>query len=333
MSLTVFEFTEAQVSCRRSTGLRVGSGLLSMFLGAVCLALLHAFWLYRGSLADRSPADVLSQSFYFLILPLFVLCGPTAFFLYFAGPADLVVDASQRTYRFRRGFPLLAAWQSGSLEDIAGLRIITVERRSTFLYQMMLDWKNTRAAPWTPGDGAVSSRRPFQMMSSEAQSCVQDEARRLAARLGVPLQEDAPIWDAIRSRTSCRLVPMFGFLFFILIGLPRLIVAYSLGTEGQPAKGTVALRDGDGDIIRYTYSVGGRAFTGHAPMPWSLYSSLAVGDLVSVRYLPAHPHTSTIIGAADAGGPALLMAGLLLVVFAVPSRRPRRQLFGSIFTN
>ena len=328
MSLTTLEVTEAKVSCRRSTSFRVGIGLLGVLFGVLCLYIFYAFWPPPGSFTDRSPADVLSRSLFFLLVPLAGLCGPTAIFLYSAGPADLILDASQRTYRFRRGFPLLASWQSGSLKDVAGLRVKTVKNKQTTFYHLLLDWKNTQAAPWTLGDGAVASRRPFQMMSSQDAGSVRDEARRLAARLGVPLQENAPVWDESRSGTSRRLVLVPVFLFFLLMGLPPLILVHSLESEGQPAKGAVtALRAGKGASIRYTYPVGARVFTGGASVPWSFYSSLEVGSPVSVRYLPAYPHTSTVVGArsADVSGPALLMAGLLLVIFAVSSRRPRSE--------
>ena len=328
MSLTTLEVTETKVSCRRSTGFRAGIGLLGVLFGAMCLYVFYAFWPPPGSLADRSPADILSQSLFFLLVPLAGLCGPTAIFLYFAGPADLVVDASQRTYRFRRGFPLLASWQSGPLEDIAGLSVKTVKNKSTSSYQMMLNWKNTRTTPWTLGDGAIVSRRPFQMMFSQDASRMHDEAQRLASRLGVPLQENVPVSDEIRRRASSRLVLVPVFLFFLLMGLPPLILVHSLESGGQPATGTVtALRAGKGAFVNYAYPVGGRIFTGHAAVPRSLYYSLAVGSPVSVRYLPAYPHTSTLIGArgADASGPALLMAGMILVIFAVSSRRPRSE--------
>ncbi len=328
MSLTTLEVTETKVSCRRSTGLRISSGLLGMILSVLGLYLFYAFWPPPGSLADRSPADILSQSVYFLLVPLAGLCGPTALFLYSAGLANLVVDTSQRTYQFRRGFPLLASWQSGSLEDVADLRVKTVKNKSTTSYQMMLDWKNTHATPWTLGDGPVASRRPFQMMSSQDAGCVHDEARRMAALLGVPLQENMLVWDEIRSRTSRRLVLMPVFLFFLLVGLPPLILVHSLETEGQPAKGTVTvLRAGKGAFVHYTYPVGARVFMGRASVPWSLYYSLMVGGPVTVRYLPTYPHTSTVVGVrgADVSGPALLMAGLLLVIFAASNRTPRSE--------
>lgn len=228
MSITTLEVTETKVSCRRPIGFRVGIGLLGVFLGAMCLYLFYSFWPSPSSLADRSPADVLSQSLYFLLIPLAGLCGPTALFLYTAGPDELVIDTSQRTYRFRRGFPLLASWQSGSLEDLAGLRVKTAKNKSTTFYQIMLDWKNTQASLWTLGDGAVSSRRPFQMMFSQDAGCVRDEAQRLASRLGVPLQENTPVWDEVRRRTSRRLVLVPVFFFFLIMGLPPLIAVHSL---------------------------------------------------------------------------------------------------------
>jgi hypothetical protein len=326
MSLTTLEATDSGIVCRRSTGFRVSLGLLGGLFGALCLYLFYAFWPPLGALVDRSPADILSQSMYFLLVPLAGLCGPAAIFLYSAGPVDLVVNASQRTYRFRRGFPLLATWQSGSLEDVAGLRVKTVKNKQTTFYHLLLDWKNTKATPWTLGDGTVASRRPFQMMSSQDAGCVRDAAQRLASRLSIPFQENAPVWDEIRSRTIRRLILVPVFFFFLLMGLPPLIVTHSLEADGQPAMGTVkSLRTGKGSFVHYTYPVGGRIFTGHAPVTSSAYSSLEVGGPVPVRYLPAYPHTSIVVGArgADISGPALLMAGLILVMFVVSGRTPR----------
>lgn len=328
MSLTTLEVTETKVSCHRTFSSRVGVGLMGILLGAMGLYVFYAFWPPLGSLTDRSPADILSQSLYFLLVPSAGLCGPTALFLYMAGPEDLIINTSESTYRFRRGFPLLASWQSGSLKDIAGVRVKTTKNKSTTFYQLVLDWKNTRATPWTLGDGAVSCRRPFQMMSSKDAGNMRDEAQRLAVRIGVPLQENPPIWDELRRRTSRRLVLAPVFFFFLIMGLPPLIVVHSLESEGLPAKGAVTvLRAGKGAFVHYTYPVGSRVFTGHASVPWSLYSSLEVGGSVPVRYLPAYPHTSTVVGArgTDVSGPSLLIAGIILVVLVASSRIPRSE--------
>lgn len=323
----MLEVTESKIICHRPSSSRVGIGLLGVLVSVMCLSLSYGFWPPPVSLTDRSPADILSQSLYFLLVPLAGLCGPAALFLYMAGPEDLIINTSERTYRFRRGFPLLASWQSGPLEDIAGLRVKTTKNKSTTLYHMMLDWKNTRATPWTLGDGAVSIRSPFQMMSSQDASSVRNEAQRLASRLDVLLQENTPEWDEIRSLTTRRLILVPVFFFFILVGLPPLIVAHSLEAGGHPAEGTVmTLRTGKGSFVHYTYPVGTRTFTGHAPVPGSVYSSLNVGGPVPVRYLPTYPHTSTVVGArsTDASSPSLLMAGIILAVFAASGRTPRR---------
>lgn len=340
MSLPTFEVTESKVTCRKSIALRVGMGLFGMLLGGMCVSLFFLFWPAPGSLADRSPADVLDQTAPFLLVPFLGLCVPTALFLYTAGPEDLIVDTDRRTYRFRRGFPLLASWQSGPLEDIAGLRVKTVKsnsttqsssatkNKSTASYQLVLDWKNTEAAPWSLGDGGVSSRRPVQMAVSRDANQVHGEARRLASRFGVPLEKTAPVWDEVRSRTRTRLVLVPVILFFTLMGLPPLLVEHALDTQGQTAKGRVtALRHVKGYSVRYTYPVGARVFHGRASVPGSTFSSLEVGGLVSVRYLPAYPHTSTVAGVRSGGDlfPALLLAGLLLVLFVASGRTPRSQ--------
>jgi len=328
MSRAAFEVTDSKITCHRPLGLRVGLGFFGVLIGAMCLSLVYLLWPPPGSLADRSPADVLSQTMPFLLVPLLGLCGPTALFLYFAGPADLIVDTNKRTYRFRRGFPLLASWQSGPLEDIADLRVSTVNNKSATSYQLMLDWRNTQAGPWSLGNGIVSSRRPVQMMFSRDAGRVRDEARRLASRLGVPLQEAAPVWDQVRIRANIRLVLGPVILFFILAGLPPLLVGHALETQGQPATGTVvALHRGKGYSARYSYQVNGHVFTGRASLPWSTYSSLEVGGPLPVHYLPAYPHTSAVVGAQSGGSTALplMLGGLALLLVLVFGRTPRNQ--------
>ena len=317
MSLSAFEVTASKVICRRTIGFRVGIGSIGVLFGVMCLPLFYYFWPSPGSLADRSPADILGLPLSFLLVPLAGLCGPTAIFLYAAGPEDLIIDTVQRTYRFRRGFPLLASWQSGPLEDIAGLRVKTVQNKAGSRSLILLDWKNTRTAPWTLGDGDVSSRRPFQMLFTRDADRVRDEVQRLARRLGVPIQETEPVLEQARRRVQRRTLLVPAALFFVLLGLPPLLVGHALETEGKSVAGTVtALRTGKGRSVRYTYPVGTRVFTGRDSVPGSIYSSLEVGGPVPIHYLPSYPHTSGVIG-ADGGqisGPALLMAGILLAI-------------------
>ena len=243
MSRATFEATESKIYCRQSLGLQIGAGLFDILLGTMCLYLAYAFWPAPGSLSERSPADILANTMPFLLVPLLCFCGPTLLALHLAGPADLTVDLDRRTYRFRRGFPLLASWQNGPLEDIADLRVKTVKNNSTASYQLLLDWKNTQAASWTLGDGSVASRRPFQMMVSHDGGRVRDEAERIARQIGVPVQETVPVWEQARQRAQIWLVLVPVALFFALTFLAPFVISQTLKAEGQPASATVtALR-------------------------------------------------------------------------------------------
>ena len=321
----MLEVTASTVSYHRPISSRTGIGLLGVIIGAGCLCLLYHFYSRPDLFRDRSPAD-LGQIIAILLVPLFGLCGPTAIFLYEAGPLDLVINLSQRTYRFRRGFPLLASWQSGPLNDIADLRVETSKNKGT-TYRTMLDWKNTKIIPWSLGDGAVSSRRSVQIMFSHEASQVHDEAQRLARLIDVPVTEIAPIWEEARRRDSIPFVLVPVILFLALTGLSPLLVAHELKTQGQTVQGRVMeLRDGKGLSVRYTYQAGAHSFRGGVGVPASVYFSLKAGGPVSVRYLPAYPNTSTVVGARDSAssGPALLLAGICVFVL-VASRASRSQ--------
>ena len=300
MSRATFEVTESKIYCRQSLGLQIGAGLFSILVGAMCLYLAYAFWPAPSSLSDRSPADILGNTMSFLLVPLLCLCGPTLLALHLAGPADLIVDLDRRTYRFRRGFPLLASWQNGSLDDIADMRVKTVTSKSTTSCQLLLDWKNTQAASWSLGDGSVAGRRPFQIMASRDMGHVRDQAERLARQLGVPIQETAPVWEQARQRVQIwfALVPFV--LFVALTFLPPLVVRQTLKTEGQPVSAKVtALRHSKSYLVRYSYVVNGRVFEGRGSVPWSVYSSLDVGSSLPISYLPAYPRTSAVVGGND----------------------------------
>ncbi len=324
MPLNMLEVTPTRISCRRPRGLRIGIGIVGLLFGAMCLSLFGFFWPATGAPAERSPADILSQFVPVLLVPLLGLCGPVALFLHYAGPADLILDTNQRTYRFRRGFPLLAGWKTGPLEDIAGLRVDTVRRRSNAAYQLMLDWKNTQASPWTLGNGPVANRSPVQMSTSRNPSVLRQEAQRLAQQIGIPLQESKPVWEQTRSRAQRRLILIPVVLFFVLSGLPPLLVHRALQSQGRSTKGVVtALRHGKGYSVRYAYQVGGLSFQGRASVTRPFYEALDVGSPVTVSYLPAYPHTSMVAGSQGTNSSALLLiyGGVLAALVRVSTRR------------
>ena len=325
LAASLVEVSETRIVCRRPLGLRIGMGIVALVLGAMCLALFGFFWPTPGAFAERLPADSVSQIASFLLVPLLGLFGPTALFLYFAGPADLIVDTDRRTYRFRRGFPLLAAWREGPLDDIADLRVGRLSERSS---QLLLDWKNTEATPWTFGDGPVSSRRPVQMAVSQDTGMLRQEAQRLVSRLDIPLAGNAPALHEARRRTQTLLVLIPAVLFFLLSGLPPLLVNHALASEGQDVRGTVTgMRGGKGYSIRYTYLAAGKQFQGRASVPWPVYASLTLGGPVPVRYLPSYPHTSTVEGARsdDRADLLPLLVGVLLPLLVLIALRSKKS--------
>ena len=332
MSKATFEVTESKIYCRQSLGLQIGLGLFGLLFGAMCLYLVYAFWPAPGSLSERSPADILGNTMQFLLVSLLGLCFPTLLFLHYAGPADLILDLDRRTYRFRRGFPLLASWQSGPLEDIADLRVKTVTSSSTTSSLLLLDWKNTQAAPWSLGDGRVASRRPFQMMVSRDAGRVRDEAEQIARKIGVPVQETVPVWEEARQRAQIWLVLVPLVLFLALTFLPPLVVEQSLKADGQPVSAKVtALRHNKSCVVRYAYRVNGRVFQGRDSVPWSVFSSLEVGSSLPISYLPAYPRTSAVV--STAASPSVSQMPFLIPSFALMAlvtgrillRRKRRR--------
>ena len=326
--MNMVEVTDTRVSCRRPTGLRIGMGVAGGVFGLLCLALLVWIWPAPATLAQRAPADILSRLAPTVGVPLVGLCFPTAYFLYLAGPADLILDTARRTYRFRRGFPLLASWKEGPLDHIAGLRVTTLNSKSGSSSQVLLDWKNTQAAPWSLGDGAVASRRPMSLSVSRDAGRLRQEAQDLAQRLGVAWEERVPAPERARKRAQTFLV-LVPFLFFLLLnGLPPLLVDRAL-EQGQTTAVTVTdLRHGKGYSVRYTYRVGDRTFDGRASLSASAYEAVELGSPLTVSYLPAYPHTSTLVSAQTTRTAPLFLVygGLLagLVLWIALSRRDDR---------
>lgn len=335
--MNTVEVTETRISCWRPTGLRIGMGVAGGVFGALCLALLVWIWPSPATLAQRSPADILSRLAPTVGVPLVGLCFPTAFFLYLAGPADLILDTVRRTYRFRRGFPLLASWKEGPLDHIAGLRVKTLSSKSGSsksgssksgsALQVLLDWKNTRAAPWSLGDGAVASRRPMSLSVSRDAGRLRQGAQDLAQRLGVAWEERVPAPERARKRVQSLLV-LVPFLFFLLLnGLPPLLVDHTLESQGKTTAGAVTdLRHGKGYFVRYTYRVGDRTFDGRASLSASAYEAVELNSPISVSYLQAYPHTSTLVSAQTTRtAPLLLVYGGLLVGLVLWTTFSRRD--------
>ncbi len=310
----MLEVTESTISYHRPLTSRTGVGGMGIFLGILSLTLLVLMCPRLGLIADCSPAELIQQAALFMV-PLAGLFGPAALFLYEAGPCDLVINTTQRTYRFRRGFPFLAFWQSGPLDDIAALRVKT-SKNNAATSRILLNWKNTQVGAWTLGNGPVSCRRPVEIMVSQKSVEVRAEANRLALRLGVPVNDLEPEWDEKRRRALRYPVLVPAIFFCFLMGLSPLLVAQSLQTDGRATTGTVTeLRHGKGLSVRYTYHAGPRVFDGSAGLPPSIYGTLRTGGPVLVRYLPAYPHTSKVVGSRDADdSPMMLAAAAFLVV-------------------
>ncbi len=330
--MNMVEVTDTRVSCRRPVGLRIGMGVAGGVFGVLCLALLVWIWPAPATLAQRSPADILSRLAPTVGVPLVGLCFPTLYFLYLAGPEDLILDTVRRTYRFRRGFPLLASWKEGPLDHIAGLRVKTLSSKSSgsksgSSSQVLLDWKNTQATPWSLGDGAVASRRPVALSTSRDAGRLRQEAQDLARRLGVAWEERVPAPERARKRAQSLLVLVPLLSFLLLNGLPPLLVARALDSQGQTTAGTVtSLRHGKGYSASYTYQVGDHTFDGRASLSASAYEALEFGGSITVSYLPAYPHTSTLAGAQTTRpAPLFLVYGALLVGLVLWTTLGRRD--------
>ena len=194
---------------------------------------------------------------------------------------------------------------------------------------MLLDWKNTRAAPWSLGDGAVAGRRPVALSVSRDADRLRQEAQALARRLGVAWEERVPAPERARRRAQSLLVLVPLLSFLLLNGLPPLLVSHALESQGQTTAGTVTdLRHGKGYSAGYTYRVGDRTFDGRASLSASAYEAVEFGSPITVSYLPAYPHTSTLAGAQTTRTAPLLLVygGLLagLVLWTTLSRRDDR---------
>lgn len=154
--MNMMEVTETRVSCRRPVGLRIGMGVAGSVFSALCLALLVWIWPSPATLAQRSPADIFSRLAPTVGMPLVGLCFPTIYFLYLAGPEDLILDTVRRTDLFRRGFPLLASWKGrwtisracATFDGRASLSLITVSYLPAYPHtSTLVSAQTTRTAP------------------------------------------------------------------------------------------------------------------------------------------------------------------------------------------
>jgi hypothetical protein len=301
------EFTQTRIICKRPLGTRITSGVIAVLFGALCLWPAHYFWPKPAAIVDRSPADILSQFVPILFFPLACLCSLFPYFLSCAGPSELILDTDRRTYRFRRGFPFLAFWRSGPLEDIAGVQIRTVGRESgtesirgdrSPAYELLLHWRITKGSPWSFLNGHVHSRRPVQLSLSPDLSALRLEAERIAGRITTAVLEQVPSLERERVRAQRLLLLIPVCLYLFLSAVPPLLVSRALDSQGRTVAGVVTDmrhgRDSQAYTVLYSYRVSRHMFQGKSHVSETDYEMMNVGSAVSIRYLPTYPCTSTI---------------------------------------
>ena len=130
-----------------------------------------AFFSYGPYAAPRNP--VLA----WVVFAVF-FAAMASFSAYYAGPNRITFDFANRTYSFKRGFPLLAQTGNGSFDEISELFVKKVSGRAGTFWYMMAAWKQPERSPFCI---LIASNMPHAV----------EQMRSLGGRLGVKV-DDAP---------------------------------------------------------------------------------------------------------------------------------------------
>ena len=292
--------TDSQIVYQREMRIRWFCGIATVFIAALFASI--PVMTAPGStwFQERSPLEILA----YLAFPLFIsLCGLAIVVtgLYGAGPEDLMVDLTTRTYRFRRGFPLLARWQDGTLEDIEAIYVRKFQNKSATVYWVMLAWKGQGRQTWFPiGDGRLETRKDVTLCSSKTGEEANTDAQRLAAKLGVSTEFAGserygrnPEQVQKFSNGAVVIAAGIAFLILLLLSGPELLAQYQLDVQGQTTQGKIVeRRSGKYSHIKVAYTVNARVFKNNDDVKYTDYENLPLNGSVQVTYLPTYPKTS-----------------------------------------
>jgi hypothetical protein len=251
-------------------------------------------------ITDRSPLEIIPRVALLSLIALFgvfmvLLC------LYGAGPEDLILDLRTRTYRFRRGFPLLARWQTGPFSDIDTLYIRRQATKGGVFYRLMMGWSGRGRKSFFPlGDGPLESRKGVLLKSGSSLPDMEGEMRAISTTLGIPAEDLNAGTDGLSAeQTRKRSVSIMlwsvavAFLLLLMISGPDLLIQQQLDTQGKVAYGTVTdFLSNKNSRIAVTYQIAdGRTFRGSDRVTRRAFDNMRIGAPIHVIYLPDYPKT------------------------------------------
>jgi hypothetical protein len=95
--------------------------------------------------------------------------------LWMASPRDLIINMLKPSYRLRQGLPLIARWQTGDVNDMAGLYVRRRVSKGGDTYFLMVSWR-------------VPGRRATLLGEYKDSETALRHCRRLGERLASPVR-------------------------------------------------------------------------------------------------------------------------------------------------
>jgi hypothetical protein len=329
-----------QIVYGRTSGSRWFSGIAAPCILALFTSLPLMLWSHLPWSVGHSPLE-LAQPLGLLLL--METCGIaislTGF--YGAGPEDLILDLTTRTYRFRRGFPLLAHWKTGPFSDFAGVELRTRVNKKLVFYRVVLTWRDTSG-----GNPSALSKflqqlfKEVQIFATQSEAEATRELNTAAERLSLPIVSDTngqAIPEQIQSR-SIRMTVIGIVIAALLLGVlaaPPLVLQLQLDAQGKATTGTVtqARFGSKHSFLDFTYSVDGRTLHGEDDITRATAMAVGTGDSVDVTYLPNYPKTcrtnysntkhESVLFLSLYGG--WLVLGSLYSVYQFSRKRPQNR--------
>ena len=319
---------EREIIYRKPPAERVCSSAMALLFVTGLIWVMPAMHVFnKQAWQDMAPVEIIGRGSVIAYL-LLLLLAPLLLW-YMAGPEELMVDLLTRSYRFRRGFPLLAQWQTGPIDDIRCLYTKPSKRQSSSkFYHALLAWKSdANRSPFLIGDGGVAHRRDVLLGIAKTPDAAMQLIAPIAAALHVPAEDGALPENYARNRRYqrrqkriiMRLTLTIMMFIMLLLTAPDAIVGQMLQARGRPATGTVIARQrGKQNLIKVEYQANGKTYQIKDKVADVVFQQTPTGTHVPLLYLPDYPHTArTTVSNAAFYGRSMLGLWLALALFAL----------------
>lgn len=320
--------SEREIVYRKPLATRVYSGAMALLIipGLAYMTPIARMF-HRQAWQDMAPVEILGRGA--IVTYLLLLWLVPLLLWYMAGPEEIMVDLLTRSYRFRRGFPLLAKWQSGMIDDIRCLYTKVFKRRNNRLsYHTLLAWKSDdNRSPFLLGDGDVRQRNDVLLGIAKSPEAAMQQIASVAAALNVPAEDGAlpenwernSLYRRRQRRVIKRIVLIALMLMLLLLSAPDAIIGQMLQARGRPTMGTVIDRQrGKQNLIKVEYQAEGKTYQIKDKITDVVYEQTPAGTRVNLLYLPDYPHTArTTVSNAAFYGRAMLGLWIALSLFAI----------------